>query len=167
MSEVRLGQSPKKLDLSVVEHGVTKEAPMAPGVHFTVLPWATYNPRYRRALEKRAIRDRVNGKAPSDEESEREFILRRAEDPEFIVDAVLADIEGLLNEAGNAVSYTRERGVQILSDPAWTHLREWIVGEAYRAANIYEDGVANAGNGSGPDSRGKKGGAGRSKRTKS
>lgn len=144
-----LGKKPKKLDLDVLENGVRREAPMAPGVYFTVLPWGTYNPRYRRALQARAEknaeeRKRLN-EAEDVEEATREYLLSRQEDAEFIVDAVVKDVEGLLNGNGNEVKYTRERGLRILSDPAWAHLRDWVVGVAYVAASTYASEVEDTG----------------------
>ncbi len=173
MSEtLRLGTKPKRLDLEVIEHGVRKEAPMAPGVFFRILPWGTHNPRYKRALQLRAARDAANGKVKEGadiEETGRAYILARQEDPEFIVDAVLPDaddaIDGLLSEKGNPIKYTRARGIQILSDPEWAHLRDWVVGESYRVAGTYKEEVEESGNDSRPASGGKKGGAAKSRKT--
>jgi hypothetical protein len=143
---LRLGRKPRKLDLEVIEQGVRKEAPMAPGVFFRILPWGTHNRRYKLATQKRAARQSAEGKALDGDGDIRGFMLAQQEDPEFIVDAVLADVEGLLNAKGNEVKYTRERGIAILSDPAWAHLRDWIVGESWRAAGIYQEEVEDAGN---------------------
>lgn len=166
MSEgLRLGHSPKKLDLDVIEHGIRKEAPMAPGVFFRILPWGTHNKRYKAALQEWVRRD-FDEKGGTEDDF-RAFMRHRDEDPEFIVKAVLADVEGLLNENGNAVQYTPERGVEVLSDPAWEHLRDWIVWEAKQAAEKWDEEVEHSGNGSKPDSRGKKAGAAKSGATRS
>jgi hypothetical protein len=167
---LRLGESPRPLDLDVIENGVEREAPMAPGVTFRILPWAVHNPRYKRALQEHARRDASEGKVPKGEtleEAGRDYMAARQEDPVFIVDAVLADIEGLLNEKGNPIQYTRERGIQILSDPEWAHLRDWLVGESWRIAATYKREVDASGNGSRPASSGKRGGAARSAKTRS
>lgn len=150
MTEVlKLGHKPKRLDLDVLENGLRREAPMAPGTYWTVLPWGTHNKRYRKALQVRAMRERAqsNGRRSAEEVGEdeaRDYILGKQEDPEFIVDAVLMRFEGVLNSNGNEVKYTRERALQILSDPEWVHLRDWIVGVSYQAANTYRADVEDA-----------------------
>lgn len=171
---LKLGTAPKRLDLEVIEKGVRKEAPMAPGVFFRILPWGNHNPRYKRALQLHAARDAGAGNVPKGESVEdvgRKYMLARQEDPEFLVDSILPGepdaVEGLLNGDGNAVQYTRERGIQILADPEWQHLRDWLVGESMRAAGKYKEEVQHSGNGSRPASNGKKGGAAKSKGTKS
>lgn len=145
---IRLGTKAKRLDLDVATNGVTRECPWAPGVHFTVLPWGTQNKRYKQALQKWAMQSRAekNGqKGGPDavdvdpEEGTKRFLESKTEDPEFIVDAVLADIDGLLNEKNNPIKYTRERGLKILSDPEWAHVRDWVVGLAMQAASTYKE----------------------------
>jgi hypothetical protein len=177
MTEVlRLGEKPKLLDLDVLENGLRRECPWAPGVFFTVLPWGTQNKRYRKAMQLRAMRERAerNGKARSNEQpgaedletQAAEWIDAKQKDPEFIADAVLKDIEGLLNEKGNPIKYSRERAVQILSDPACVHIRDWVVGTAHQAANTYKANVEESAKNSGRGSSGKKAGAAGSKKTK-
>lgn len=146
---LKLGAKGRRLDLDVIENGLEREAPMAPGVTFRILPWGTHNPRYRKALQARAQRNAEERKALEEaddpEAAARDYLLAKQEDPEFIVDAVLADIDGLLNGNGNPVKYTRERGVRILSDPEWAHLRDWVVGVAFQAAGKYKEEVEETG----------------------
>ena len=167
MSEtLRLGSAPRRLDLEVVEQGVRREAPMAPGVFFRILPWGDHNKRYRVAFQRAVANGRWAGDGLGENEAA-EFMLGLQEEPEFIVDAVLADVEGLLNEKGNEIKYTRERGVQILADPEWAHLKRWVVMQSQVAAGIWKEEVEHSGNGSRPSSSGKKGGAAKSAKTKS
>jgi hypothetical protein len=132
---LQLGTSPRPLDVELVDNGITLEAPMTPGVEYTITPWSNNNRRFRRAMERRFARRALSANgttAPEnldDEELLEEYEGLR-DDPEFVVDAVLRDIDGLLNENGNPVKYTRERGLQVLSDDNWRHLRNWICDQA-------------------------------------
>jgi hypothetical protein len=93
------------------------------------------------------------------------LVTDREYDPEFIADAVIVDIEGLRNGSGNAVQYSRERGIAVLSDPTMVHFREWVVTQAQILAAGLEIETADAGNDSRSTSNGRRAGAGRSKKT--
>jgi hypothetical protein len=175
MSEVlKLGAAPRALDLDLVDNGVRLEAPMAPGVFFTVTPWSDSNKRFRRALEnrhlKRALAKKVvNGIAKEDDEAE-ELVSQYDElrdDGSFVADAVVKDIEGLLNGSGNPVQYTPERARAVLRPDEWRHLRSWVVNESLLLAMKVQKGVEEDAKNLPTGSGGKRAGAGRSARTKS
>lgn len=135
MSEaLKLGKSPRPLDLDVLENGVEVEPDMTPGVVFTVLPWSTDNRRFRRAMERRLVgkmAEKNGGEGLSREEVVEESTSFQ-DDGEFVVDAIIKDATGILNAKGNPVQYTRERGLQILCDDRWAHLRRVLVQEAIK-----------------------------------
>lgn len=161
MSEViRLGAQPLRLDGDVAVHGKREECPYAPGVTFHLLPWAMWNLRFKRALQKRARQIvQEEGDAVSERAQEIEA------DGEFVAQAVVADIEGLLDGDGNPLPYSHERGVAILSDPGWAHITSWVVQTAQGIALTFDRGVDAAGNDSAPGSRGKRAGARASAKT--
>jgi hypothetical protein len=132
--ELRLGTSPRRLDLAAVSQGVRKECPFREGLFVMILPAATYNPRYRKAVQ--------NARAKDDGD-----FTDRYEDAEFVVDALVADMDGLYNAAGERVPYTRERGLKILSSPNHADVRVWITNEAHQYGEFYTEQVEkDAGN---------------------
>lgn len=169
MSEViRLGTQAKRLDVELIEKGERLEAPMAPGVFVTVLPWGDHNKLFRKALRTRATREAMGGKTGAPEGDEvRDYLVDRTEDPGFVVDALILDIEGLVDAEGDPLPYTKERALVILKDPAWSHFLNWIVGNAFRLSNRYVEDTVAVGNSSRPASSGRKAGAAKSVRTKS
>ena len=174
MSEIlRLGTSPKPLNVELADQGKVLECPYATGVYFQIAPWSQANRRFRRALERRQIREALAARTSKDhaQVSDEEIVLRSIdgmrEDPEFLVDAIVMDIDGLLDGEGNAVEYTRARGLQILGDDQWRHVRDWLSDESLIMASQLQNAVEMDAKNSERGSSGKKAGAARSAATKS
>ena len=168
MSEViRLGTQARRLDVALIEQGERVEAPMAPGVFFTVLPWGDQNRRFRRALRARAMKEGLRGKSDAPEGEElHDYLSDLTEDPAFVVDAVLLDVEGLVDGEGEPLEYTRDRILGVLKDPGFSHVLSWLVGVALRLAGRYVEDTVAVGNSSRSASSGKRAGAARSAKTK-
>lgn len=138
---LRLGTSNRRLDEAAISQGVDKECPFRPGLVVTILPGASYNPRFRKAIQNAAL------KSNGDAESAKEKFLSRYDDPEFVVEALVSDMKGLYNENGNEVKYTTERGLAIFSDPANADVKEWVVTQAHQYGQFYTESVEeDAGN---------------------
>lgn len=137
---IRLGTSNKRLDALAIKQGVTKECPFRPGFTVTFLPAASYNPRFRKAIQNGP---RTNG----DAETAAEEFLNRYDDPQFVVDALVSDMGGIYNGQGEPVTYTPELGLAILADPSNADVKEWVVNEAHHYGHFYSEGVEqDAGN---------------------
>lgn len=146
MSELRLGTSPRRLDLEATRQGVELECPFRPGFFVTVLPFAVYNPHFREATQKHAGR-LWNGKTKEDAPTNGEatdMIVERSEDPRFICEALVAGMRGLYDSEGSEVEYTQERGISVLSDAANADVLNWIVGEASNYGQFYTKEVEDA-----------------------
>lgn len=173
MSEaIRLGTSAKRLDPVAVEQGVTKECPYRPGLMVTLLPAASFNPRFRRAVQAGALKAaaKLNAKGSTVEsvqnEAEQDF-LSRYDDPAFVATALVADMGGLFNGDGSEVPYTVERGTAIFSDPGNADVKEWVVNQALRYGQFYVEEIEEEAKNSPTGSSGTKSGAGASGKTKS
>lgn len=160
---VKLGKHARKLDLALIENGERVECPDAKGVFFTLYPWATHNPRFRQALQARALKE---SKKKRDVDVER-YVSDRQQDGTFIAEALIGDIEGLLDENDEPIEYTPEVAAELLSDPELAHVRDWVVGYAHMLAGRFKQEVEDSGNDSRPASSGKKGGAAKSRKTRS
>lgn len=138
---LRLGKTNKRLDAAAIQQGVRKECPFRPEFYVLILPGANYNPRYRKALQNAAIR--ANG----DESAAREDFLSRYEDPAFVVDALVAGMDGIFDSEGEPVPYTPELGLEVLSAPDNADVLQWVVNEAHSYGQFYAKAVeAEAGN---------------------
>lgn len=173
MSEtLRLGTSNKRLDPVAVEQGVTRPCPFRPGLTITILPAASFNPRFRRAVQLGAVKAAAKLKSQNGnvetatEEAEDEF-LGRYDDPHFIVAALVADMGGLYDGEGNEVEYTTERGLQVFSDPGNADVKEWTVNQSLLYGQFYVEEVQEQRKNSRTGSGGKKAGAGKSEKTTS
>lgn len=154
---LRLGTRDRRLDEAATQQGrecVPPDYLGLDGVTVWVLPAATYNPRARRAIQNVA-RSMANGNGrritaedlEGDAEDLSDEVNEILYDPRFVVDALVADIDGLYNGKGNAVKYTRDRGLAILSDPGYADVLDWIVTEAKRLGKYYSETVEeDAGN---------------------
>jgi hypothetical protein len=170
---LRLGTSAKPLNVELADQGKALECPHAPGVYFQIAPWSQTNRRFRRALERRQIREALAARTQKDsgQVSDEEIVLRSIdgmrEDPEFLTDAIILDVDGLLDGEGSPVEYTRARGLQILSDPQWRHIRDWVADEALIMASQLQNAVETDAKNSDSGSSGKKAGGARSAKTRS
>lgn len=152
---MRLGTSDKKLDAAAIRQGVTKECPFREGFTVTILPGASYNPRFRKAIQNATA-------AITPSHTIADEFTSRYEDPQFIVDALVADMGGIYGEDGEPVAYTPEIGVAILSDPGNADVKEWVVNEAHQYGSYYTKSVEQDAKNSQTGSSGNKAGAGRS-----
>lgn len=135
---LRLGSTARRLDPAAIAQGVRKECPFRPGLFVLVLPAASYNPRFRKAIQAQRAAA-ADGTPPSFES--------RYDDPQFVAEALVADVEGIYREDGTPVEYTPELGLRILEDPGNADVREWIVTEAHSYGDYYAKQVeADAGN---------------------
>lgn len=159
---IKLGKAGKRLDTEAIEQGVWQDCPMHEGVRVRIRPAAAFNPRFRKALRARA--EEIAERALGDDDFE---AASWSDDPETIVAAVVADMDGLYDGEDRPVTYTPEIGVRLLSDPGHLDLREWIVQEALHYQAYYARTLAKRSGNSRPGSSGKKAGAGRSARTRS
>lgn len=159
---LRLGTTGRRLDVLAVQQGIEKECPLRPGLFVTVLPAGTFNPRFARAiqarLERLAAKKEQEGAQPS---------TRFEEDPEFVVDALVASMRGIYAGDGSEVAYTPAVGLQVLADPGNADVTVWICNEAHDYGRFYEQGVEADAKNSSPGSNGKQVGAGESERTPS
>lgn len=133
--QLQLGSSARRLDPAAIAMGRRKECPFRPGFFVSILPGASYNPRFRKAIQN--VRLASAGK--TEEEKETRF-LSRYEDPVFVVDALVADMEGIVGRSG-PVTYTAEIGLKVLSDPANADVLSWISGEAHSYGQFYTEEV--------------------------
>ena len=137
-ADLRLGSSNRRLDATAIQQGVRKECPFRPGLFVMVLPAASYNPRYRKALQ--------NARAKLDAGEQTEF-LSKYDSPEFVTEAFVADMDGLYDREGKPVPYTPERGLKILSAAQNADVLEWIANDAHAYGQFYTEAVeADAGN---------------------
>jgi hypothetical protein len=167
---MRLGTTTRRLDPVASKQGVRKECPYRPGLFVTLLPAAPFNPRWQRALADTIKRERAerNGDAKAAGEDEAAaFALDRLEDPQLLVEAVVADMDGIFDDEDKAVTYTPEVGIEILSDEGNKDVTGWIAVEAFRWGQFYVEEVERDEKNSAAGSSGKKAGAGRSKKTRS
>lgn len=144
---LRLGNSNRKLDEAATHQGIEKECPMRPGLVVTILPGASWNPRYAKATRNWAM-SATDADTPEEAKEQAEEAFRdRYDDPEFVAEALVADMSGLYNAKGNEVQYTTERGIAILADPGNADVRQWIVNQAHQYGQYYTEAVEeDAGN---------------------
>lgn len=131
---LQLGTTTRRLDVAAIEQGVEKECPDRPGLFVRILPASPYNPRYRAAIENRALRVTENGQEPPS-------FVEMFDDAEFVTEALVADMRGIRDETGAEVTYTPELGAQILSAPEHQDVREWIGRESLRRGQYYTESV--------------------------
>lgn len=159
---IKLGKAGRRLDTDAIDKGVWKDCPYH-DIRVRIRPAASFNPRFRKAMRAR-IEDSVERSLGEDAEGS---ITSWTEDAEFIVNSVVADIDGLYNGEDEPVAYTPEIGVRLLSDPGHIDVREWIVQEATSYQAFYAQTLAKRSGNSRSGSSGKRAGAGRSARTRS
>lgn len=164
---IRLGTTTKRLDQAAVQQGVEVECPFRPDFFVTVLPGATWNPRFRVALQNQKARGWVPDGAEGAELTAAERFLRVYDDPEFIAEALVAGWRGVVGADGAEVEFDQALCVAVLSDPGNLDVREWIVNQATTYGRFYTESVEEEAGNSGRGSSGKKAGAGRSKKTES
>jgi hypothetical protein len=121
---LRLGTTRRRLDGRAVKEGVRKECVFRPGLYVTILPGATFNPRYKAAISR----------ATDDEQ-----FRSRYDDPEFVRDALVASMDGISDEDGEPVPYTPEVGLAVLADPGNADVREWIVSQSLEYTHYYNE----------------------------
>ena len=131
---LQLGTTDRRLDLAAIEQGVEKECPDRPGLFVRILPASPYNPRYRAAVENRALKVTENGEGPPS-------FVEMFDDPAFVTEALVADMRGIRDGDGSEVAYTPEIGVQILSAPEHQDVREWIGRESLKRGQYYTESV--------------------------
>ena len=126
----RLGTTDRRLDASAIEAGGPTEWPRRPGLTVSVLPHAVFNPRFRAALHNRIERLKAaNGERPE---------TNRHDDPQFVAEALIADMQGIHRADGSPVEYTVEIGTQLLSDPGNADVLEWVANESMNLGHFYE-----------------------------
>lgn len=157
---LRLGTTNRRLDPDAVKSGVRKACPYRPGLHVTLLPAAHFNARWQQALAEAARRERARG------EDAEGGVMERLSDPQLLVDAIVADMDGIYDEDGEEVEYTPELGLQILSDEGNRDVADWIASQAFQWGHFYTEEVRADEKNSGTGSSGKKAGAGRSTKTR-
>lgn len=141
---LKLGTTGRKLDAAAVEQGLRQECPFRPGFFVSILPAASYNPRYKKAMQSARVSEKaVREQDPEkrDEEIGKSY-LSRYEDPEFVAEAFVANMEGIFRGDGSPVPYTQELGAQILRDGGNADVMQWIVSEAHQYGKFYTDQVA-------------------------
>lgn len=131
-----LGKSRDQLDPEAVETGVWREwpGPRRKGLRVRIRPAARFNPHFRRAIQNR-VRQFVE--TNGDAEDAEVDLTPRYEDAEFVVEALVADIEGICRADGSEVDYTRDIGVALLSDPANEDVLDWVSNEAHDFGHFY------------------------------
>ncbi len=135
---LRLGSTSRKLDAAAISQGILKEHAQHPGFKVMILPAASFNPRFREAVQNEAMAGVAEGKDAKEAESS---FIRRYDNPEFVVDALVADMQGIYDGDGDPVPYTREIGVQVLSDLGFADVKEWIVNTAHEYGQFYAKAV--------------------------
>ena len=85
--------------------------------------------------------------------------------PKVLAHVLLTDWRGVFDEDGEPAPFDPDAAEEVLSDPDYTHLREWIADMAVQDRN-YRKEARDEGNSSPPASSGSSGGGGKSKKTK-
>lgn len=127
---LRLGTTSRRLDPEAVESGTERECPLRPGLTVMIRPAAMFNPHFRKALQNRVqqIAD-ANGDGLE--------YTARYQDPEFVAEALVADVRGITRADGSEVTYTPDLGRAVLSDPGNADVLEWIANEALDFGHFY------------------------------
>lgn len=169
MGSVKLPSGLPRLKPDAVERGVELEVPHPvtgePTGFFVVVraadAWSRPFKRHMRSAVERALTKlQANGENPDAETTDLGF----ADDIEFIVDALVGDMRPIY-EDDEEVPFTRERGIELLSDPENAWLKEWVVRQAQLYWRFYAEEVAADEGNSGSGSSGKQAGAAESKKT--
>lgn len=136
---LRLGTTHRRLDLDAIHQGKPLECPFRPGLTVTILPAATYNPRYKKALQAWGMRlsERANGSGEVE-------ISDHLEDPVFVADALVADMAGIYDGEGNPVEYTAEIGRRVLGADANADVLSWVANAAHDYGRYYAEDVEAA-----------------------
>jgi len=163
---MRLGSSPRRLDILAVEQGVEHECPLRPEFYVTVLPAGTWNPRFKRALQQRVERISERNGRPDTDAAEDEF-RDRYDDPAFVLDALVLSMRGIYGPTGEERPYTHDIGLNVLADPHNADVLAWIVNQAHLYGRYYEDGLEADAKNSLTGSGGSEAGAGTSEKTPS
>lgn len=158
---LKLGTTDRRLVVDAVAGGIEKECLYRPGLFVTMLPAAAFQKRFARALiafgERAAAEDSPNDYATYEVDSRL--------DPVLVVDGVIVTMRGIYGADGEEVAYTREVGLQILTDPGNADVLSWISNEARQLAEYYSDRLEDEAGNSSPDSSGSSAGVGASKKT--
>lgn len=126
---LQLGTTNRRLNAQAITDGVPTPCPLRPGLTVSVLPAAMFNPRYRKALQTR-IERMVAENGDNGEPN-------RYQDPGFVADALVADMQGIRGADGSEVAYTEEIGQQVLSDPGNADVLEWVANQAMDFGHFY------------------------------